>query len=192
MTPDQLQQIKTWAEERDGYMKEISELRSSKSELKKECDDLSNSKTLLENKSNELIGAIVVLEAEEEKRIGLISKKLAQLKEEQTSLQTIVKSLRENVEDLTNRKDELEKSIPVLLSVESRLKEQSEGLKGTIDYVVKTSNRHTEEVSMFLTNLKRDISTMQSHVDEMVKDMSGKTAEQFGEMLKDFSNKLKQ
>lgn len=198
ITPEQKEQLTTWSAQRDEAIRLLSVVNNEVNEKQAELRSVSESLKDAETRLIEIKSAIQVLSSDENSRGNLISKELSDLKEEKVSIQTEVKLIKDELEDLKVKRDAEVLLLDNLTIANARVKEQTEGLKGTIDYVVKNTEKSVEAIHLVTSNLKKKVSEISLELDsgttnlvEKISLFSDTTIKQIQEKLKEVFNKEK-
>ena len=101
-TPEQQNQIKTWASERDSLTSEIASKRAENESLKKSNSNLCISNTELSERILVSEGRLKELASREKEIMTLTSLEVADLEKVKTRLETEVFSLKKDIENLNN------------------------------------------------------------------------------------------
>ena len=157
ITPEQKAQLQTWAGQRDAALLEISGLRTEQAELQKANNEIANSYTKTETEMLAIRGRIEELKIKEAELPLLISREIASLQSEKSSLETEVRSLSELIEVLTEQKSSIEEDIGMSLAVLSTLKEESTSLEKIVDHVTKVSEHNITRIDAIVANLGKSL-----------------------------------
>jgi len=158
MTPDQIHSLKSWSEERDTMLAELSLLRSEKELISNDCNMLGENKAALMTDISRLKGSIEIMEEYEEERANTMSHDLVALTIEKTNLENTLSSLSKEIETGVAKKLEIETSLFNLVPVYERVTWQINQLTETVNTVVTTNNEGTRELNILIGKLKEVIT----------------------------------
>lgn len=152
---EQQNTIKTFVEERDSLLSELSLLRVEKESLSKDVNSLSESKSEIIESIQYHRGQLSIMEDFEEERSVLISRELSELIKTKTENQLIIASQTREVSDLETKRKDLELSIVNLMPVLERVTWQINQLTITVDKVVTSNTESATEVNQLLSELRQ-------------------------------------
>ena len=158
MTPDQTNTIKSWSEERDVLLREISLLRDEKNTLTKSNKDLSDSCTEISLSIAKMTGKLEAMDKFEGDRSVLISQDLATLSQKKAELELVVASITKEINEKTVRIQEVEVSFSNLVPLYERVRWQIGQLTETVDKVVHVNSSTIQEVNIMVDNLRKFLS----------------------------------
>ena len=153
MTSEQKENLKTWAEQRDSILSEISVLRTENERLQKINKDLANSNTDIEARMNEIKGRIVELKIKEDELPLVISREVAFLQSRKSTLEAEIASLSKIVEILTTQKTSLEADVSFALSAFEAVKGETLLLDKVVDRVTSVSHDNANRIDTLVNNL---------------------------------------
>lgn len=157
ISPEQKEQLATWASQRDSALLEISNLQTAKEKLEKSNNELAASYSDIESRMNQVIGRIEELEKKENELSGKVSKDVASLQSQKNCLETEIKNLTELVKQLTENKASLEKDVSSALATFSVLKDGALVLDAVVDHVKRVSGDNEKEITTIVRNLKTSL-----------------------------------
>lgn len=160
LTADQQKSLKTWAEERDEILAALSPLRAEKDSLMASNQTLGQNNKALLDTIQKNTAKIELMENSEEERSLLISQELAGKILEKTNMESTLSILQKETEAVQAKKDEIEKSISVLLPILDRVTWQVSALNDTVAHVVGVNKENTNEVNILISNLKKALSDL--------------------------------
>lgn len=155
--PEQKNQLKTWAGQRDAILLEISNLQVTKEKLQIDNIALSSSNTDIVDRMNQIIGRIEELNKKEKESVLLISKEVANLDSRKTCLETEIKNLEQIIKILSPQKESLEKDIISLTEVFYTINDRASVLDKVVDHVTVVSNANVKIVDELVNNLKNSL-----------------------------------
>lgn len=161
LTPEQKEQMKVWAGQRDALNFEIHKLRSERESLVTANQALSNSSSEIQERISALTARLDELDKKEKDYFVIVSSELSDALIEKTRLETERTNLLREVENLRTQKDSLLNEIPVLLNTFKTINDRVGVLDQVVDHVVKVSHQNENEISSIVSKLK-------SSLDELV------------------------
>jgi chromosome segregation ATPase len=156
----QKEQLKSWVEQRDSILSEISALRTERDNLSKSNKELSESYTKINNDMHVVLGRIEELKDREKELPTLIPREIASLQENKSSLETQIVELAKLVSILTIQKESLEKDITLALSTFDTVKKETGSLDKIIDHVTVVSKENKRIVDELVVDLKNNLKTL--------------------------------
>jgi chromosome segregation ATPase len=170
ITPEQNNQLKTWAGQRDSILLEISNLQTAKEKLVTSNKEIAEAYSDTEKNMNQVIGRIEELNKKEVELHLLISKEIASLESRKTCLETEITNLTKLVEVLSTQKVSLEKDISSALATFTVVKDEAITLDGVVDHVVRVSKNNIiiidDLVKKLATSLEEIIEVNKKNVSE--------------------------
>jgi len=160
LTPDQKSQLLTWAGQRDAILLEISNLQSTKENLQAINKSLSDSNTDIETRLIEYRGRIAELLTKENDLLPLISKDIADLKEEKSVLQAEITSLNKLIENLSIQKTLLDTDVSFALSTFNSVKDESLLLDKVIGHVTTISGKNVTTINNLVESVKEGMQKL--------------------------------
>lgn len=159
MTQEQINQIKSWSEERDVLLEELKNIRLEKDKLLKDCSDLAESKSTIKKETILLEKKIESLNEVEKEKCKSVSTQLFVLMNEKNILEKEIAPLKKELEILNKNKSELELSMSLLVPVYDRVTWQVNQLTDTIQLVTNATTKNVSEVNQLVVKLKELIKT---------------------------------
>jgi len=153
MTLEQKENLKTWAEQRDSILSEISVLKTESEKLQKINKDLANSITDVESRMNEIRGRIEELKIKENELPLVISKEVVFLQSKKSTLEAEINSLLKIVEILTSQKTSLEADVSFALNAFDVVKGETFLLDKIVNKVTTVSQDNTNKINTLVNNL---------------------------------------
>ena len=170
LTPEQKENLKTWAEQRDVLLSEISILKTENEKLQSSNKDLAESNSDLENRMNVVRGRIEELKIKENEFIAMMSKNATVFQSDKTSLETEITWLKQMIEVLTTQKTSLETDVSFALGTLSVVKDEVSLLDKIVEKVTTVSSDNTFKINTLVndlaTNLADIISVNKKNVAE--------------------------
>ena len=157
ITPEQKEQLKTWAGQRDILLSEISSLRTVKDKLEDESRSLASSNTDIETRMTVIQGRIEELKIKEAELPLLISKEVAHLESQKSSLESVIENLAKIVPILTEQKESLEKDVTFALSTFNIVKDEALLLDKVVDRVTQVSAANTKKIDDLVVGLSNSL-----------------------------------
>lgn len=158
LTPEQKEQMKVWAGQRDALNIEIYKLRQARESLVTANNTLADSSSDLEKKIVSLNTRLEELDKKEKDYYVIVSSELSEALVEKTRLEEEVTRLNKTIELLTPQKEHLEKDISMLTTVFNTMNDRASMLEKVVDHVVKVSHHNEDEISRIVANLKTTLS----------------------------------
>lgn len=179
--PEQNQQLRTWAAERDAILLEISNLRTEKDKLVVVNKDLAASNSVLQTSINESTGRVDELLKKEKELGGTVNKELAETLDKKSTTEEQVTGLEKQVALLESQKSSLIETIKILNDSHDRVFERVNVLDKVIDHVVSTNSKTLDEMNYFL----KDLVSKKHVLNDVVISLSNNYDRAFGriEML---------
>jgi chromosome segregation ATPase len=170
ITPEQKEQLSTWAGQRDKLLSEISALQDLKSKLQEENKAVADSYTEIVTQTNVVIGRIEELKKKESELPLLISKEVASLESQKTTLESEVSKLKEAISVLIPQKESLQKDISFAVSLFDSVKNETLTLEKIVEHVSKVSEHNKFVIEELVETLKKStaevVSVNQKNVSE--------------------------
>ena len=152
-TAEQKAQLKTWAEQRDEFLLEISNLQVAKEKLQVDNKALAEANADIEKRMNVILGRIKELSIKESGLPFIISKEIAALQSQKTVLESEVVLINKIIETLKPQKISLEKDISFALSTLETIKGEALLLDKVVDRVTVVSKENTDKINLLVSNL---------------------------------------
>ena len=156
-TNEQKAQLKTWAEQRDAFLFEISNLRVEKEKLQTINKELANSSSDITARMNETRGRIDELKIKESEIPKVISKEVASLESQKTTLESEIVNLGKMIEVLTPQKFDLEVDIEKALATFNSVKGETLLLDKVVDRVTQVSKDNAGKINLLVSDLAKSI-----------------------------------
>lgn len=175
LTLDQQNNIKTWVEQRDEILREISVAKIENDILKKQNGELAESNTDLQTRINENKARLEVLDLKEKEREVLISENIVRLIEKQSELKSLVTGLEIDVNSLVNRKGDLISMIQVLEEMHEKIFGKIGVLGQVVDHVKRVGSENTEKANYLLSNVRNELEGFLKNVRDLNISLNDKT-----------------
>jgi len=156
-TKEQTNSLKTWAEQRDAILLEISTLKTAEEKLRIINKELAGSSTEIVNRMNEIRGRIEELKIKEGELPAVISKEVALLESKKTTLESEITVLGKLIAVLTPQKWGLENDIEKALSTFEVIKGETLLLDKVVDQVTSVSKGNTDKINLLVSNLAKSL-----------------------------------
>lgn len=170
LLPSQIEQLKTWAAQRDAILLENSVLRNENLELSKKIKEFADSKTLIEAEINQAQGRLNELNIREAEYEEIVSTKLSELLIKKTQVETEITHLENEIQSLKDKKDLLIENIAMAEGLYDRVYKQIPILEGIVDRVTKASVANEKDVITLVTNLKASLKEVTDINNQNVKE----------------------
>jgi len=168
ITPEQNEQLNTWAGKRDEILLEISVLKTYNEELDKKNIELSESNTDIQTRVNELRGELKELKIKESELPKLITKEMVPLEARKTKLETEMDSLTKSIISLKELKESLEKDVKKELETLDSLHQKSGKLEKVIGHVTKISSDNEAKVFALLKKVQDGLEEIENKNKQVV------------------------
>jgi chromosome segregation ATPase len=152
-TPEQKENLKTWAEQRDSILSQVSVLISERDKLQRINKELADSNTDIEARMNQIKGRIEELKTQEATIPFFVSQEIATLQSEKNTLEVTVASLEKMVKLLTSQKTSLEADVSFALSTFNTIKGESMMLDKVVDKVTTVSQENSNRINKLVNDL---------------------------------------
>jgi len=152
-TTEQKNQLKTWAEQRDEILLEISNLRTAEEKQRATNKELTASNTDIEFRYHEIKGRIEELKIKESELPVLILKEVAFLESKKTTLEAQIPILEKVIDVLTPQKVSLEVDIEKALATFEVIKGETLLLDKIVNEVTVVSKSNTDKINLLVSNL---------------------------------------
>lgn len=154
---DQNEQLKTWANQRDVILGEISVLNIEKENLIKSIKELGNSKTEIQEKIIGSVSRMQELDKQEKEYESILSVEVNDLEKKKTFLESKVSQLEEDVSPLLEKKDNLISDINNLVKVHDQVYKRSEALDQVIDRVTRVNEKNISDINSLVISLRDSV-----------------------------------
>lgn len=156
-TTEQKNQLKTWAEQRDEILLEISNARATEEKLQATNKDLAAGNTDIEFRYHEIRGRIEELKIKEGELPALISKEVAFLESKKASLEAQIPVLEKVIKVLIPQKDALEADIEKALATFEVIKGETLLLDKIANEVTVVSKTNSDKINLLVSNLAKSL-----------------------------------
>jgi len=156
-TKEQKVQLKTWAEQRDAFLSEISHLKNEKEKLQITNKELASSSSDIEARMNEIRGRIDELKIKESELPKVISKEVAFLDSKKSILESEITNLGKLANVLIIQKVSLEVDIEKALSTFDVLKGEALLLDKVVDRVTQVSKGNSDKINLLDSDLAKSL-----------------------------------
>jgi len=153
ITPEQKDQLNTWAGQRDAILLEISNLELEQEKIKTENINLTSSSTDIHDRMKVIQGRIDELEKQEAKLPLLISKEVANLESKKTLLESEVTNLGKIITILVDQKASLEEDVSFALSAFDTVKDEALLLHKIVGHVTEVSGENIKKIDDLVTGV---------------------------------------
>jgi len=157
LLPEQKDQLKTWAGQRDAILSEISNLELAQEKIKADNVGLTSSYTDIEERMKVIQGRIEELKIKEAELPLLISKEVANLESKKTCLESEVTNLAKLVAVLTDQKASLEKDVSFALSTFDTIKDEALLLDKIVGHVTQVSDKNVKKIDDLVIGLSNSL-----------------------------------
>lgn len=157
ITPDQQLTIKSWVEERDGFLNTLAQLRSEEELLSRRVNELGVSYSTILDSIHSGEARVALLHQEEEFLKNSLSKEVVEKQLEKTDLENSLFTLRNEYNELQSKKDLLLTDFDALIPVYERIAFQIGALNTTVDKVVTINRDNIIEVNGMVDKLKKTL-----------------------------------
>ena len=156
-TKEQNDNLKTWAEQRDSLLSEISVLRTENEKLQKLNKDLAFSNLDIETRTSEIRGRLQELKDKENEPLNFLPKEVASLQSQKSVLESEITNLSKMVEVLTSQKTSLGADVSFILSTFEVIKGETLLLDKVVDRVTQVSATNATRIDLLVSNLAASI-----------------------------------
>jgi len=157
ITPEQKDQLNTWAGQRDAILLEISNLELEQEKIKTENINLTSSSTDIHDRMKVIQGRIDELEKQEAKLPLLISKEVANLESKKTLLESEVTNLGKIITILVDQKASLEEDVSFALSAFDTVKDEALLLHKIVGHVTEVSGENIKKIDDLVIGLSKSL-----------------------------------
>jgi len=157
ITPEQKDQLNTWAGQRDAILLEISNLELEQEKIKTENINLTSSSTDIHDRMKVIQGRIDELEKQEAKLPLLISKEVANLESKKTLLESEVTNLGKIITILVDQKASLEEDVSFALSAFDTVKDEALLLHNIVGHVTEVSGENIKKIDDLVIGLSKSL-----------------------------------
>ena len=156
-TKEQKAQLKTWSEQRDEFLSDISKLKIEKEKLQVTNRELADSSSDIHDTMNVVRGRIEELKIKESELPEVISKEIAFLESKKSTLEAEITVLGKLIDVLIPQKDSLEIDIEKALSTFEVLKGEALLLDKVVDRVTSVSKSNVDKIDLLVSNLAKSL-----------------------------------
>ena len=156
-TKEQKDQLKTWAEQRDAVLLEISNARTIEERLQITNRELAESSTNIVAQMNTVLGRIEELLKKEAELPALITREIATLQSKKSGLESQIPPLEKIVEILTSQKTSLQVDVASVLNTFEAINGQSLLLEKVVDKVTVISKTNTDKINSLVSDLAKSL-----------------------------------
>jgi chromosome segregation ATPase len=156
-TPEQNQQLASWASERDSILSDIASKRDELNRLKTQNENLAQSNTEIQDSIKESRGRLAELRVREAETANTTTAENAALRAEKTGLETTITSLRKDVAMLNTQKEVLTYDITTFKDVYDRIVDRTAALDNIMNHVIAVSDENIRKVDILMGNLAGSI-----------------------------------
>lgn len=160
MDQNQMKSIKSWTEQRDALLKDISILSSTKNNLIEETKVIGFNKADLQEQVALHKGRLLEVQESEDLRKTVISSELSDLIVKKSEAENVLKTVQDDVVSLQEKKTLLLKDLEVLLPTYERIAFQIGALNETVNNVVRVNQENTKDFNVLIynvSNILRDL-----------------------------------
>jgi len=152
-TPEQNQQLASWASERDTILSEIAIKRDENRALKVQNENLAQSNTEIQDSIKESRGRLAELVIREEETANTTTAENAALRVEKTALEGTITLLKTQVEMLETQKRVITHDITTFKDVYDRVVDRTAALDNIMNHVVAITDENIRKVDILMGNL---------------------------------------
>lgn len=156
-TPEQQTQLKTWSQQRDEILGELSVLRSEKDALLKNNTGLCTENGELVNRIEQNKGRIQEIDKQEKARANTILVEIVDLEKRKGILETKVSGLDSDVQGLLERKESLVSTINTLVLMHDRVFDRASVLDQVVDRVTRVNEGNIQSVNEMVVALEKSV-----------------------------------
>ena len=160
ITPEQKEQLKTWAGQRDALLSEISALRDEKEGLEQKNREVADSNTEITASINKVIGRIEELEKKEKDLVTRQLIELSRIQVEKAGVESDIENLSKIVGILNSQKKDIEDDIVSLTDVFKKIDGQVSDLNKIVDHVTRVSSDNVVVFDTLMANLKKTLGEL--------------------------------
>lgn len=156
-TPEQVEQLQTWASERDTVLNEIAQAKIERDILVAQNKALADSNSDLSTRLIQTTTRIEERELKEKDLANKVSSETADLLVLKSQLQTEISALKSEVATLFNEKQNLVKDIEIAKDTNMRISTNANLLNYVVDHVTKVSQSNRQEINQLMEDLKKEV-----------------------------------
>jgi len=160
ISPEQTQQLKSWAEQRDEILNEISASRTTNELLKKNNASLAESISEIEQRIISSTAKMTEVDAQEKGYAEIVSKEISDLLPIKSQLQSQISGLEKEVELLATKKDILIESINTLTLAHDKVFNRASVLDKVVEHVTRVNAKNIDDINILISNLNVSIQEM--------------------------------
>lgn len=159
-TPEQNNQIKTWASERDSLISEIASKREENESLKKSNSNLCISNTELSERLLVSEGRLKELASREKDISNLTSLEVADLEKIKTRLETEVFSLKKDIENLNNVKNQIIETTDFATRTYEGVFERVQTLDGLFSHATQVNDENIVKMNNLMIEMTNSVQKL--------------------------------
>jgi len=176
ITGEQKNQLKTWAEQRDAILAEITANTSVNDALIKKNRGLNDANSIATDRAMILKGNIEILEKTEKDRVALVSKELSDVLIKTNEAQKRLANINADIEKATEQKTKLSTDIAAAIVIHDRIFARASVLDQVVDRVTRINEENINKVNIMISELGKAVvntkTSLLSISDGMTKHMS--------------------
>lgn len=153
-TPEMDKNLKTWAEQRDTILLEISKLNIEKERITKDNKNLASSNTDIQNQVSQVEGRLIELNKNDGEFKKLISKEVSALIVQKSNLEIEIFNQNKELSKLKETKEEINRDILLAITVNDDVFQRTGILKEIVEHVTKISSENIVEINNLTFSLK--------------------------------------
>ena len=157
ITPEQEEQLKTWASERDAVLSEIAIARDERDKLTKANQEIAISYSEMVQKIQQSIGRMEELDLKEKEWEVIMSNGVADIRVEKTKLETELTDLKTQVAIYEEKKTTLVRDIELLLVLYDQHYGHAQNLEKVVERVVRISQENMDKLNIFVKSLEPEV-----------------------------------
>jgi len=155
LSPEQNQQLRTWAEQRDTALAEVALARTDLENVTKINQALSASNSDLQNRANTLVDSIAEMVKEKAQLTQDLNIFRAGVQNKKNELESEFSGIEREVKLLMAQRDLLIEDIKTMTDMHDRVFKRVNVLDKVVDHVVRISDKNIETLNAFISNLKK-------------------------------------
>ena len=157
LTPEQTNQLKTWASERDSLLEKISILKTEKDVLTKKNKELAESNTEIQTSIVKANVRMEELDKKESLYMEIVSIEIPKLEVEKTTLETEVMSLQKEVSYLDLKKEGLQRDLEFMIKNQKDVFERTGILEKIVEHVTDVSETNIKTLDNAISSLTEKV-----------------------------------
>jgi len=155
LTAQQKESLKTWSDQRDALLREVSLLQNQKDTLQKESIVLGQSNNELQLSIAENKGRLIEIKEVEDRYRNSLSNDIAKFIAEKSKIEEEIVTKKEQLKLVESKKDEVISSINVLLKTHDQFFDRLSSLETIAEDIQKVSKVNINELKSFANDLKK-------------------------------------